>query len=278
MTIRNIEEADIPAGLSLCRHAQWNQVARDWELFLKLSPDGCKVAEDDKVVGTVTTLNYENRFSWISMVLVDPEYQQQGIGTNLLNEALRLLQHQETIKLDASPAGRNLYLKMNFIEEFPLIRMIRDKIEGKIKTHFSRPLETNDLYRISHYDAVIFGANRQPLLQWLFEGAHQIGFISEVENEISGFCLGRKGERFLHIGPVISDNPETAKDLVTAALNECIGHAVMLDIPLFDLNWKDWLLSIGFEEQRPFYRMYRGLNRFPGFPDKQYAIAGPEFG
>lgn len=278
MILRNMEEADIPMGLRLCRHAQWNQVARDWELFLKLSPDGCRVAVEDKVIGTVTTLNYENRFSWISMVLVDPEFQRKGVGTTLLYEALDLLQHQETIKLDASPTGRNLYARLNFIEEYPLCRMTRKEVDGQLKTHSARPITQNDLVRIGQYDSTIFGSNRHHLLQWLWEGAKQFGFISEVENEILGFCMGRKGEHYFHIGPVVSEYSETAKDLVTAVLNHSIGHPVMLDISLFDLKWKEWLISLGFEEQRPFYRMYRGLNRFPGIPEKQFAIAGPEFG
>ena len=37
-------EGDIPAGLSLCRTAGWNQTKEDWELFLHLSPEGCCVA------------------------------------------------------------------------------------------------------------------------------------------------------------------------------------------------------------------------------------------
>ena len=38
ITFRQMESADIPAGLSLCRAAGWNQLSRDWELFLRLSP------------------------------------------------------------------------------------------------------------------------------------------------------------------------------------------------------------------------------------------------
>ena len=69
---------DVPAGLALCRLARWNQTERDWELFLRLSPNDCRVAvKGDQVVGTVTTVNYQNLFSqtlfsWIGMVLVDP--------------------------------------------------------------------------------------------------------------------------------------------------------------------------------------------------------------
>ncbi len=115
---------DIDAGLALCRAAGWNQLARDWEIFLHLSPYDCCVAtRDDKVVGTVAIIRYQNFFSWIGMVLVDPDCHRQGIGMQLLKEALQILHNEETIKLDATPAGREVYLKLNFVDEYHLARM-----------------------------------------------------------------------------------------------------------------------------------------------------------
>jgi ribosomal protein S18 acetylase RimI-like enzyme len=40
------------------------------------------------------------------MVLVDGAFQRQGIGMQLLSEALQILGEQETVKLDGTPAGR----------------------------------------------------------------------------------------------------------------------------------------------------------------------------
>src|SRR5690606_6327999 len=110
---RPMVSGDIPAGLSLCRAAGWNQTAEDWNLFLKLSPKGCCVAVDDEgqVRGTVTTVRYEDHFSWIGMVLVDPSHQRRGIGIQLLREALHVLGDEGTIKLDATPAGRTVYVQ-----------------------------------------------------------------------------------------------------------------------------------------------------------------------
>ena len=122
---REMTPDDIPAGLNLCRLAGWNQLARDWELFLKIHSNGCRVGVDDdgNVVGTVTTIPYENHFAWIGMVLVDPSKRRQGIGTQLLREALQLTADHETIKLDATPAGREVYLKLGFVDEYRIIRM-----------------------------------------------------------------------------------------------------------------------------------------------------------
>ena len=103
---REMVPADISAGLQLCRSSRWNQLARDWELFLKLNPHGCLVAiDDDRVVGTVATLRFQDRFSWISMVLVDKVVRGCGIGTQLLHEAMRMLDEMPAIRLDATPAG-----------------------------------------------------------------------------------------------------------------------------------------------------------------------------
>lgn len=276
---RTMHPRDIAAGLLLCRAAGWNQVARDWEIFLHLSPNNCFVAtKDEKVVGTVTTILYQKFFSWIGMVLVDPAYQRQGIGMQLLKEALKILRHEETVKLDATPAGREVYLKLNFADEYRFSRMVINLIETKLEVTAARPLPYHDLKETAEFDLKIFGADRQPLLEWLWGGAPKYAFVVKEKNKILGYCLGRQGYNFTHIGPVIAKNFTIAKDLVLAALNNNIGRSVIIDVLHFDPEWMKWLTSLGFAEQRSFIRMYRGSNCFPGLPENQFAILGPEFG
>jgi GNAT superfamily N-acetyltransferase len=276
---RTMEPDDIAAGLSLCRAAGWNQLARDWEIFLLLGPDDCLVAtQEEKVVGTVTTLRYQNFFSWVGMVLVDPAFQRQGIGLQLLKEALQILRNEETIKLDATPAGREVYLKLNFVDEYRLSRMLRMPSEEKLEVHSARVLHKDDLNEVAKFDRDIFGADRRPLLEWMWEGAPQYAFIIKEKNEVQGYCLGRHGHQFAQIGPVVAKSFTIAKGLVSAALNNNMGSPIILDPLHFDLEWMKWLTSIGFTQRRPFTRMYRGSNRFPGVPEKQFAIMGPEFG
>jgi GNAT superfamily N-acetyltransferase len=279
ISYRLMKYSDIPAGLSLCRAAGWNQVARDWEAFLHLNPDGCLIATNgDQVVGTVATLRYQHCFSWIGMVLVDPACRRQGIGSGLLNEALQLLHNEQTIKLDATPAGRDVYVKLDFFDEYPLSRMVCTNWVKKVTEANVRSISKNDLPAVAALDHKVFGTDRKLLLEWMFEGGPQFAFGIEAENEIQGYCLGRRGYSFTHIGPVIAKDLKDAKKLVTAALDSCIGHAVVLDISCFDLQWKQWLTLHGFTEQRAFMRMYRGSNLFSFLSEHQFAILGPEFG
>lgn len=127
MYLRVMTKADVPAGLRLNELAGWNQTADDWHRFLEASPDGCFVAEEQgEVRGTATTISYENRFAWIGMVLVDPEYRKQGFGTQLLHRTIEYLDGRKipTMKLDATPLGQPLYRKLGFVTEYEIERWI----------------------------------------------------------------------------------------------------------------------------------------------------------
>ena len=275
---RQLTEADIPWGLALCRQAGWNQLEKDWKIFLTLSPEACLAAEENRVIGTAATLKYGDRFSWIGMVLVDKEFRGRGIGMELLLKALDLLKRETTVKLDATPSGRQLYLKLGFVDEYPLSRMIKPGIHHSPYVSASRVFQKGELEKIAELDFKVFGANRFPLLEWMYTSAPKMTSVFKKNNEILGYSFGRRGHKYMHIGPVVAADVNIARQIVSAALNQCKGQAVILDIPHFDRSWTAWLGSIGFEEQRPFYRMYRGPNSFPGEPEKQFAILGPEFG
>lgn len=272
---------DLPAGLSLSRSAGWNQTRRDWELFLNMSPEGCRVAVDDEgeVVGTVATIRYDNHFSWIGMVLVSPSCQRQGIGIQLLRESLQILSAEDTVKLDATPAGRKIYLQLDFADEYPIARMQLARASAtNLPPGNARLVQKPDLSAILEMDLQVFGATRKRILQWVLDGGKQFAFILQNERGIQGYCFGRTGFSFIQLGPVIANDLATAKDLLSAALRNCKDTPVVVDVLLHTPEWVQWLSSIGFQEQRPLIRMYRGSNQYPGTPKKQFAIMGPELG
>lgn len=278
---REMTDADIPQGLALCRSAGWNQLAADWELFLALSPHGCRVAVDDegKIRGTVTTVRYADRFSWIGMVLVDPEQRRRGIGAQLLREALQILDGETTVKLDATPAGREVYRQLDFTDEYRISRMqFNNSSSIALSGLPALPLERRHWRAVAALDREVFGADRKPVLDYMLQQGPQFAFCCQGGNGISGYCFGRPGHDFTHIGPVVSNDSSTACRLVVAALGAAQGTPVIIDALHCAPQWLAWLKSIGFEEQRPLIRMYRGTNRYPGIPEKQFAILGPECG
>jgi GNAT superfamily N-acetyltransferase len=277
---REMTHADIPQGLALCRSAGWNQVAEDWELLLELSNHGCRVAVDDEgaVKGSVSTVRYADRFSWIGMVLVDPSERRRGIGAQLLREALYVLSTDDTVKLDATPAGRAVYRQLDFVDEYPISRLQRASPAFSSALTSAVSVAASDLDAISAFDEKVFGACRSAVLKHMLRRAPHLAFVVKDRGDIEGYCFGRPGYQFAHIGPVIARHEDTAKELISAALQNCVDTSVVIDALHHTPSWLQWLSSIGFEEQRPLVRMFRGSNSHPGTPEQQFAILGPELG
>jgi len=281
---REMGPRDIVGGLRLCRASGWNQVEDDWQLFLTLRPDGCRVAEGNgEVVGTVATLRYEERFSWVAMMLVDPQHRRIGIGTKLLSEALDLLSDEECVRLDATPTGRELYRLYGFQDEYALSRFAREAGRGQaaMVNPMVRPMHEADHAEIFAFDRQAFGADRSAILISLFGRSQNYAWVAESSTShsgIQGYCFGRPGFRYHQLGPVVARDERIAREIVAQCLHHNAGVCFGIDAPQHSQSWHDWLVQQGFVEERPFVRMYRGEIRYAGELGSVFAIVGPEFG
>jgi len=276
-TYRIMTADDIEAGLRLTRAAGWNQLRRDWEMFLARSPEKCFVAETaEKVIGTAATIQYQGHFSWIGMVLVDPAERGRGIGKNLIRRALEALAGEACVRLDATPAGEPLYQKFDFREEFGIKRM-ELAVTSPYERSLARPIIEDDVAAISGLDFEAFGADRSFLLRWLWEGAPEYAWTIEGQTGIEAYILGRRGFSFDHLGPIVAPSVELAQLLVQACLSAVPQRRVIVDAK-DEPEWLKSLSVLGFREQRPFVRMYRGEKARPVGSERQWAFLGPEFG
>src|SRR5690625_3281089 len=126
MTLRQMEPDDIPFAMRLKEAAGWNQLPEDWEFLIRNGSDGNLVAMlDGQPAGTVTTLTYGERFSWIGMVLVDPQMRRRGVGTCLLEAAIERARRHGDVLLDATPEGKLLYETLGFVAGREIQRLER---------------------------------------------------------------------------------------------------------------------------------------------------------
>jgi hypothetical protein len=90
--------------------------------------------------------------------------------------------------------------------------------------------------------------------------------------------MGRPGSNFEQIGPIIAEDRTIAANLLLHALHQCSGKAVVIDVPDDQVDFRSFIEEIGFHIQRPFIRMFNGQLKYPGKPQFQFGIAGPEIG
>ncbi|HUT19048.1 MAG TPA: GNAT family N-acetyltransferase [Anaerolineae bacterium] len=284
IALRHMTADDIAAGMRLVGEAGWNQTEEDWQLFLGLSPDRCFVAvADGQVIGTVTTLDYEGRVAWISMLLVDPAFRHMGIGSRLFDRALDAVSGCGTIALDATPAGQGLYARRGFEPLFEIDRLVIDRLPplGDLPDGVG-PIAGEDWPAIAALDRPVFGADRTPLLRALWEGAPQLAWRRTREERPVGFCFGRRGTRYVQVGPIVAETNEDAVALCGACMRGLAGRAIVLDVPTFQPALRTWLEHLGFSHQRSLTRMILSPEQADAAlgpqSEHQFAIAGPELG
>jgi GNAT superfamily N-acetyltransferase len=274
--LRPLTRSDLDFAHGLSRLAGWNQTHRDWERFLSLAPEGCFLAEKDgEPTGTATTTSYGSALAWIGMVLVHPDFRRQGIGTTLLEGAIRHLREEKgitCIRLDATPEGRPLYEGLGFRAEWGLRRWVREATGENTNPD---PGKTEGLSEIHlALDRAVFGADRKELLQSLAAGSIRSRFAADGS---FGFC--REGERANYLGPVTASSPESgldlARDLVTSAPTD---RPLFWDLP--DPNTAATALAerLGFRPVRVLTRMWLGGAALPSDPMRLFGIAEPGLG
>lgn len=287
--IRQMTHDDIPFGMELKTLAGWNQVEADWRALLGYTPDGCFVAEwEGRPIGTSTTTIHEGKVGWIGMVLVHPEFRRLGIGKALLKHCIAWLQQRgiPSIKLDATPAGKTVYVPLGFRDEYELERVetvatVMNAEGGAVKVGC-------DVEAILELDREAFGVSRKPVLQRL-AGEHPdfcwttSTSSSPIQNQkskiknSSGFLLARPGANAWHLGPWVARAPEVAEALLCACLTRLAGQRIFADVPV-NHPARQLVTRYGFKPQRPLTRMWLGCNDWSGNSALTYAVADPAKG
>lgn len=283
VTIRTIQLSDVEACMQLSTAEGWNQTKKDW-IFLIGNPQNiCLVAEvHNKVTSTAIAVNYANEVAWIAMVLVDKNYRGRGVSKMLLENILRELKSFKSIKLDATAAGREVYKKFGFKDECLITRMTCLSIKNFSFTNDKvcsvEPILNKDINAIAELDEAVFGSKRTRLIEYLVkENAHPAWQLKS-NNNVVAFALGREGNKYHHIGPVIAETMEAAQIIIAKALQELNNKPVVVDALNNKTELINWLQSLGFNKQREFVRMYKNENRLRELSDKYFLICGPEFG
>jgi GNAT superfamily N-acetyltransferase len=279
MLFRPMTPEDIPEGLRLCRASGWNQRDEDWRALLAANPGGFVVAvAEGRVVGTGGAVPYGTGLAWVCMILVDPESRSQGIGTEIMEKVLGRLGGVAVVGLDATPGGRPVYAKLGFRDVQPLARLETRARSAAPPPPSVRPTTAADVEAVLAWDAQVFGADRGVLLRWARDQAPEYAWCAEDERGLAGYCFGRHGHNAEHVGPVVARSSRKAGELVAACLSAAAGRRVFIDAPRDRPEWSGVLAGLGFVEQRPFTRMYRGDGLAPGRPEQVFAVVGPEFG
>jgi GNAT superfamily N-acetyltransferase len=279
-----LRAAELGDAAALVAEAGWNQVAADWRIFLELGMVYALRNDAGRVIATAATLSYGGRFAWISMVLVAGTYRRQGLARKLMNRCIQDLTAAEIVPvLDATPAGRSVYLALGFRDAWSYHRLAgRGTSKGSLPPPVPpglhiQPIDDPTFEELCRYDATVFGADRSAVLARLRGRVPAAELVALRGDRVCGFLLGRDGRSAQQLGPLVAEDAAIAQALVARGLAALDGP-IYIDLADAKAPLRAWLTELGFAAQRPLTRM---LHRRPtSFEDaaRTFAVAGPELG
>jgi GNAT acetyltransferase-like protein/acetyltransferase (GNAT) family protein len=207
------------------------------------------------------------------MLIVDPEARGQGLASRLVSDVLDRVSGFAVVGLDATPQGRPVYSRLGFADGAPLSRMEAGAERPTMPVGAARPMRERDLTAVLSRDRDVFPADRSRVLRFALDTAREYAWVLEGRDGLDGYCFGRHGHNAEQVGPVVARTTEAARTVVAAALAARPERRFFLDVTA---EGRPVAASLGFSEQRPFTRMYRG--RSLPFSASLFAVFGPEFG
>ena len=232
VAFRTMTKEEVGTAVAWAAQEGWNPGLYDAECFWPVDPEGFFCAEaDGKIVGTVSMVNYGNRFSFFGLFIVRPEYRAKGIGSQLYRHALRHA-GSRVIGADGVVSMINNYEKKAGL----FLHYNNARYEGTGGGSMPAglvPVRDVDLPSLIDYDAVHAPARREAFLRsWVGQPGHSGLARLNGEGEIVGYGVRRPCQNGYKIGPLFARDRATAEMILDGLRAGIPGEPFFLDIPV----------------------------------------------
>lgn len=230
LTLRQLLPDDAPAVDSMYRKVNWIHPLPQLRKHITWGGAGSLcLCDGERLVATGVNIVYGRRLGWIGMIVTDPDYQRQGLARRMMTVSLDYMREQgvETVMLDASELGYDLYKSLNFRDVF------RIEISTGVAQTYPEPIGIRsatlaDLSQITELDGAVFGLARPHIAQWWLEGS--AGLVHEDAGQVTGYLFHKTIGNAIRIGPWYDRTPPGAERLLRAALSSIAGQPARVDL------------------------------------------------
>jgi predicted N-acetyltransferase YhbS len=268
------DDSHLDGATLLSREAGWPHRREDWAMALSLS-QGFVALQGKTVIGTVMMTPFGADAATINLVIVAEAARGRGLGRRLMDEALAAAGACE-VRLVATADGLPLYEKLGF-ERTHEIRQHQGVVAGgQPSTADIAWAEAQDMDVVAALDRQALGLDRHRLLQVLARDG-RIALLRK-DGRIVGYGALRTFGRGDVIGPVIADDIDGAKALISFFIDARPGAFLRIDTPLAS-GLSAWLVEQGLAQAGGGIAMRRGATApQPAGPARLFALASQALG
>ena len=229
---RTMTKDEVAVAVNWAAAEGWNPGLLDADCFYTADPAGFFCAETDgKVIGTVSVVNYDDRFSFAGLFVVDPAYRGHGIGMQLYRHAMRHAGSRIVGGDGVVAMVDNYQIDGGFFLHYNNARY-----EGRGGGRMPAGLISVQDVRFTDllaYDMAHFPARREKFLRcWIAQKGH-FGLAGLDDDwTILGYGVRRKCHTGFKIGPLFARNRATAELILNGLVAGIPGDPFFLDIPV----------------------------------------------
>ena len=269
--------SDIPFGKSLTDSEDWHRTLDDWERLIRIEPRGLlKARSGGKDIGIGAVLTYDD-VGWIHSLIVHKRHRGIGAGKALLEACVSMAEEWgvATIKLDSVPGFEPFYEHMGFKREFESRRFIGS---GVALDSVAMNIRRTDLPDVFSFDRTMTGMERRRVLEEVYSDAPELAYSVREGDKVAGYAMGRRGELYTHIGPVVSNSEEpiVAARLIGSVMHTRPSGKFRICVPGFNSRAVSLVSRLGLEGCPSSTRMFRGATFQESL--STYGMISPEKG
>ena len=256
LRIRTMRRAEVDLAIDWAAVEGWNPGIHDAGCFHAADPDGFLVGLlGDEPIGAISVVAYDERFAFLGLYIVRPEYRGRGFGSALWNAGMAKL-GARIIGLDGVVEQQPNYRRAGFALAYRNERYAG--VGGGTAPDGVVALSQVGFDGIADYDSRLFGARRPAFLErWLAQPRAQACAVM-TDGVLSGYGVIRACRDGHKIGPLFADSPDLAEALYASLIAGVPGEPVFLDVPQANA---DAVALARRHQLRPVFqtaRMYRG--------------------
>jgi len=278
LVVRPFVGEDIPFALEQIQREGWSSSAEVMSLHLRHDPEGCFVAEVMGArVGMVTTTAFR-KSGWVGNLIVTPRARAMGVGTRLMEHAVRHLASRghSTLRLEADPMGVNIYCRIGFVDELPSPRFALEEPPAATRS-MAVLLDPGDLAAVASFDAPRFGDARGELLRG-FLSLSTVALRVPARGRLAGYLMVQPFPGGTRLGPWVADSDGAAAELLRGAAAHLGRPLTVVALPGVNRAGIALLTACGFIPTPSSLRMVRGPRVAGGRAECVYGLASGAVG
>lgn len=236
LKIRSMTLAEVQIALNWAAQEGWNPGLYDAEPFYKADPDGFLLAElDEQPIGCISVVRYSQKFGFIGLYIVQPEWRGKGYGLKLWQTAWQQfvsnLDADASIGLDGVLDREATYRQAGFVPAYRHVRHLHQPDGSARHLDWIIPLNQLPLAEILRYDAELFPASRSQFLESWLQMPESAAYGVVEQDRLVGYGVIRRCVQGFKVCPLFADSLEIAEAILQALIVQAGTEPVFIDTP-----------------------------------------------